>query len=292
MHWLSHEDACLLEYKAGIEQMTSVLAKLQSETGLPNETFVLVADDTTPPRHYSAEVRRRAMAVKRIHDIMGHPNDAALGILFDSGAIHGCPYTSRDLRIMRKLIGPCVACIKAKTGAPTDGKVINRWLASAPGERLCMDIYFMTVMSKRGKFTVIPMLIVVDDYTGYLDVVHLPSKTTEAVKRALFGIIAFYNHYDYAVKEIRCDRENVFLSIRPYLLDHPQKAIELDAMGADQHEKTAERAIQTMRGALRTAKAACWYRVPQFLYPYFSVDLAAFKNCVPNRKTVIQQISA
>ena len=102
---------------------------------------------------------------------------------------------------MRKLFGPCVSCIKGKTVSPTDGKVINKWLASAPGERLCVDINFMTVMSKKGKFVVMPMLIVEDDYTGYIDVIHLPSKTTDSV-------IAFYNHYDFVVKEIRSDREN------------------------------------------------------------------------------------
>ena len=66
----------------------------------------------------------------------------------------------------------------------------------------------MTVMSKKGKFVVMPMLIVEDDYTGYIDVIHLPFKTTDSVRKALFGVIAFYNHYDFVVKEIRSDREN------------------------------------------------------------------------------------
>ena len=134
-------------------------------------------------------------AVLRIHDVLGHPNDAALGILLDSGCVHGCPYTSRDVRIMRKIYGTCVSCVKGKTTAPSEGRVINKWIASAPGERLCMDIYFMSVVSRLGKCTIILMLIVVDDYTGYFHVVSLPSKTSEAVREAVFDVIAFYHFY-------------------------------------------------------------------------------------------------
>ena len=150
-----------------------------------------MAADTTEVRHYSAEERKRAREVKNIHDVMGHPHDAALGILFDSGCIQGCPYTSRDIRIMRKIYGPCVPCVKGKTVAPSPRPVINKWLASDPGERLCMDLYFLTVISRKGKYVVIPILVMVDDYTGYLHVIPLSSKTTETVREAIFDVIHF-----------------------------------------------------------------------------------------------------
>ena len=47
--------------------------------------------------------------VRRIHEILNHPSDDILGIIFDRGSIHGCPYTSRDVRIMRKIYGPSVS---------------------------------------------------------------------------------------------------------------------------------------------------------------------------------------
>ena len=279
--WLSHSDAMLLRYRKGLKNAQNVVHSTQSIA----QSVIVMAADTAEVRHYSAEERKRAREVKNIHDIMGHPHDAALGILFDSGCIQGCPYTSRDIRIMRKIYGPCVPCVKGKTVAPSPRPVINKWLASDPGERLCMDLYFLTVISRKGKYVVIPILVMVDDYTGYLHVVPLSSKTTETVRAAIFDVIAFYNHYDFAVKEIRCDREHVFTSLRPSLLRHPQ-TIELDAMGTDAHEKKAERAIRTLREGFRTVKASCWYRIPQFLYPYFVSDLASLKNCIPNRKTV------
>ena len=131
-----------------------------------------------------------------------------------------------------------------------------------------------------------PLLLIVDDYTGYLLVITLPTKTIDAVRGALLlEVIIFFNHFDFPVREIRSDRENVFLALQQDLLRHPQQAT-LEAVGTDQHEKKADRAVRTLRDALRTVKAALWYKPPQFLYPFFCEDLASFKNCVPNRQTV------
>ena len=287
--WLDHEDAMTLEYRREIKNVEAMMACVNCshflEPLIDNVAFPSNRLVDEPTRHYSADERRRAKQVKNIHDILGHPNDNALGILFDSGAIHGCPYTSHDIRVMRKIYGPCVACIKGKTVAPTEGTVINKWLAIRPGERLCTDIYFITVMSRKGKCVITPLLIVVDDYTGYLHVLTLPTKTLDSVRAALLEVIRFYNHYDFPVREIRSDRENVFLALQQDLLRHPQQ-ITLDAVGTDQHEKKAERAVRTLRDALRTMKAALWYKPPQFLYPHFCEDLASFKNCLPNRQTL------
>ena len=134
----------LLRYRKGLKNAQNVVHSTQSIA----QSVIVMAADTAEVRHYSAEERKRAREVKNIHDIMGHPHDAALGILFDSGCIQGCPYTSRDIRIMRKIYGPCVPCVKGKTVAPSPRPVINKWLASDPGERLCMDLYFLTVISK------------------------------------------------------------------------------------------------------------------------------------------------
>lgn len=285
--WLDHEDALLLEYKHELRTANVIFDNLESgQSVLPTSALLAYPSNEVEelsPRHYSAVEKQRAREVKRIHDVLGHPSDARLGILFDSGCINGNPYTSRDVRIMRTLHGPCVACIKGKTTAPTQGQVINKWIAAAPGERLCMDIYLVSILSRKGKFLIMPLLLVVDDYTGYLNLVLLPSKTKEAVQAALVNIVDFYNQYEWKVKEIRSDRENVFLSLRS---DLRKIGIELDAIGTDQHEKKAERAARTLREGLITVKQSLWYRAPQFLLPYFCQDIASIKNCLPNRNTL------
>jgi hypothetical protein len=85
-------------------------------------------------------------------------------------------WMSRDVRIMRKIFGPCVACVKGKTVRATPGRVINQWVASAPGERLCIDIFFLyicclaQVTSSQSTF---PDCGMVDEYTEYVIITYL-----------------------------------------------------------------------------------------------------------------------
>jgi hypothetical protein len=74
-----------------------------------------------------------------------------LGVIFDTGAIHGCPYTSRDVRIMRKIYGECEACIKGKSVKPSTKMVKNRFLPFASGKQLCIDIFCITFRTRGGK---------------------------------------------------------------------------------------------------------------------------------------------
>lgn len=245
--------------------------------------YVLAMDSLPDGTYYNAQQRRRAGAVQRIHDILNHPSDDVLGILFDRGSIQGCPYTSRDVRIMRKIYGPCVACTKGKTVRATPGKVINQWVASAPGERLCMDIMFLSVVSRKGMIVSMPFLIVVDEYTEYTTIVWLPSRTTDTVLRALNEIRNFYYGYDWCIKEICGDRDSVFKPLKARLLE---QKIELDIRGADQKIPRADRMIRTLRDIFRTIKSTMWYKMPQFLFPHLLEDCARTWNIRPNSRTV------
>jgi hypothetical protein len=285
LFWLPFNDA-LLVYR---NHCSTALMKLVPTFHHPSTQKRLTAhwnqleEPETP--HYSADQKRRAAAVQKIHAILNHINDVALGILFDSGAIHGCPYTSRDVRIMRKIYGPCPSCTKGKSVRPTPGEVINRLMVMAPGERLCMDVFFLTYLTRGGKSIICPFLIVVDDYSGRFHVVWMKSRTTESVRKALFTVIEYYNSYDWVVREVSADREAVLATLAPALAQYDPR-IEFDRRGTDQKQETAERSIRTVRDTFRAWKASLWYRPPQYLYPYFLEDLADTCAHRPNSKTV------
>jgi hypothetical protein len=246
--------------------------------------YVLALDALPDGSYYNAQQRRRAAAVKRIHEILNHPSDEIMGILFDRGSIHGCPYTSKDVRIMRKIYGPCVSCVKGKTVRATPGKVINQWVASAPGERLCMDIFFLSVVTRKGAVASLPFLIVVDEYSEHVIITWLTSRTAETVMRALTEVIKFYYGYDWCVKEICGDRDTVFKPLQATL--RQSHKVELDIRGTDQKIPRADRMIRTLRDIFRTIKASLWYRLPQFLYPNFIEDAAGVWNVRPNARTI------
>ena len=245
--------------------------------------YGLALDALPDGSYYNAQQRRRAAQVNRIHEILNHPSDDILGIIFDRGSIHGCPYTSRDVRIMRKIFGACVACVKGKTVRATPGRVINQWVASAPGERLCMDVFFLSVVSRKGQVVSLPFLIVVDEYTEYVIVTWLTSRTADTVLKALTEVVKFYYSYDWCVKEICGDRDSIFLPLRASLLE---SKVELDIRATDQKIPRADRMIRTLRDIFRTIKAALWYKPPQFLYPNFMDDTAGVWNIRPNSRTI------
>jgi hypothetical protein len=125
---------------------------------------------------------------------------------------------------------------------------------------------------------------VVDEYTEYVIVTWLTSRTAATVMRALTEVIKFYYGYDWCVKEICGDRDTVFLPLRTGLLEHHK--IELDIRATDQKVPRADRMIRTLRDIFRTIKAALWYRLPQFLYIHFIDDAARVWNIRPNARTV------
>jgi hypothetical protein len=165
----------------------------------------------------------------------------------------------------------------------TPGIVINQWIAAGPGERLCMDIFFLSVVSRKGNIVSLPFLLVVDEYSQYVIITWLTSRTSDTVLRALNEVIKFYYSYDWCIKEICGDRDSVFLPLKASLLE---QKIELDIRGTDQKIPRADRMIRTIRDIFRTVKASLWYKLPQFLYPNFMEDTARIWNIRPNARTV------
>ena len=282
LYWLHHSQvAALLSnkcYTALSSYSSQDLERLQC-------AWPSYMESEPQPQHYNATQKRRAEAVRKIHEILNHPSDAVLGVIFDTGAIHGCPYTSRDVRIIRKIYGECEACIKGKSVKPSTKLVKNRFLPFAPGEQLCIDIFFITFRTRLGKIISCPFLRAVCGYCTHVSSVWLKSKTAHAVKDALFEIIKFYNVHDWVVKQVSCDRESVLTALQPVLLDTDPR-ISFDQRGTDQKQPEAERSIRTSRDTLRTIKAACWFKPPQFLYPYAIVDIDDTWNQRPNSKTL------
>jgi hypothetical protein len=103
---------------------------------------------------------------------------------------------------MRKIYGPGPSCVKGKTTRTTPGTVINRLVVMAPGERLCMDVYFLSYITRKGRSIICPFLQIVDDYTGGWYMRWLKSRTHNSVKEALFSVIEYFNYYNWVIQEI------------------------------------------------------------------------------------------
>ena len=138
--------------------------------------------------------------------------------MLDGGVFKNCPYTSRDLRIARKLFGECTVCLKAKhTPASSIKQRLHRLVAHLPGYRLCIDVLLISYIGRKGKKLIHPYLFSVDDYSGMLPITKLKSKKTGDVWFKFKDMILWYTSYDHAVVYVETNHESVMVSLQPYL---------------------------------------------------------------------------
>ena len=74
-----------------------------------------------------------------LHENVGHPCDAVLGAVLDSGSFAGTDLTSADLRVARILYGPCDACIEGKMTASRE-LTSNAYRDSGVGHTMYWDL--------------------------------------------------------------------------------------------------------------------------------------------------------
>lgn len=301
--FMSHEEAVLLknsldsgrklknlanvsvqDYSAS-ESFTELLNMLESSSrafaGVDNmQDF----DRATTTRYYNAEMRRREGAVKIMHIVMNHPSDDRLVRMLDGGRIHGCPYSGKDVRAMRDIYGPCDACDKGKGKRPSAPEhAVRLAIPTRPGEELSADIYFLSIITRKGNPLVVPFLLCVDKFSDYIHCLRLENKTLEAVYDSFDKIIKWYASHDWEVRKITTDRERVLSALKP-LMENREKRIEMDGPGAGDHEKLAERFAGILRERVRCVKAGCWYKFPQYLYIEILRDVTDHLNATINAK--------
>jgi hypothetical protein len=101
--------------------------------------------------------------------LTGHMHDGALCTLLDNGGLLNCSVTSKDLRLARKLFGPCPGCcVQGKTtevpAVPTNEEPALRCT------KLHSDIFFVHdgTLKKNA-----PYLIVIESATNFMMVTKL-----------------------------------------------------------------------------------------------------------------------
>lgn len=260
---------------------TAIVCKLQTEMSIAN---MIIKGVDGNEYVVSAEEKRRAKAVAKLHDILNHPGDEYFAVLLDSNEFINCPYTSRDLRTARKVLGPCDACLKAKHTKPTPSKMtLHRAIAREPGYRLCADIYFVSYVGRSGKMKKHPYFFCVDDFSNYMHIIKLKSKTTRDVWQTAQDVMSWYASYNWPVLFFATDHETVFGSLRG-LLAANEPRVELEFNPTETHAEKAERMTRVVRERSRVITINLWYEFLTFLTAYLLEDIAMCHNAVPSKR--------
>ena len=252
---------------------------------IPAITHIIVSANmmrVTEPHsteHFTPNQRIRSQKVWELHCTIGnHMTDVLFGTMLDASMWPQHQFTSSDLRIARKLYGPCIACDQGKSKA--DPKLESqRPPPTSIGQRVCMDIVeFRETTAGSNNWSLISM----DSLTGWGCSVSTPTKKSAALKEALGSIIATYNRYLHKVVEVTSDPEQCILATEQFL---NSQGISLDPTIPGRHMTEIERYIQRVKRMKHTLLCDMTFEPPASLDGELEAYVIDLLNDTPNKKT-------
>jgi hypothetical protein len=228
---------------------------------------------------FTKEDTVRAQQVIELHKAMGHPSDATLGKMLESGVIKDCHLAPRDIRVARELFGKCNDCLRGKMKAPNVPTTSASPPADHMGTHWSADIFFV----KKAGGCKRPLLLLTEEKTG-LDVLYvLNSRSTREVHKA-------GKKFQHFIKQMRLpsdhkihivtDHEEVYKQ-----LEISMKWAEVSQSAPDQHAKRAERKVDTIKRKMSAAIFGLPYHLPPSLYTELAKDVVMKNNFTPNANT-------
>jgi len=232
--------------------------------------------------HVTAEQRARCDRAEKLHCGRAvHRNDDDLCDALNSGAFHDTRVTAADVRLNRKLRGPCVDCLlaklKHKSMYPSDTQP-----AESVAYKLHMDIQSRSVKSPGGKWVGIRMS---DEFSG--DIQYFSAKSKSAVDLCE-AIIAHLNRryvrYGHRPRHILADSEP---SLEPVIdmLAKPGTEIILTLVDPGQHQQRIENIIGSQDALTRAVLSRLPYILPQAYEPYLDKWVSDCSNAMPNSRS-------
>ena len=220
---------------------------------------------------FTSEQRRRAEQVRLLHNTHAHLSDKTLINALTFGTITGTSLTAKDVITAREILGPCTSCIAGKTTKPSYKPSENE-PATKVGDVVHVDIYILFDATIGGY---VYYVISVDEYSGYLNLIPLKSKSSEHLCMAFEALLAAYKRFNYVIKSIQCDHESSIIATNNYLGD---KNVILKATPPYQHAQRIERYVRTVNDRMRTILASLPYVLDTKLYGELLIAIIGYLN--------------
>ena len=207
----------------------------------------------------SSEQKKRAGDVRILHAAMYHISDKKLCDALTFGTIVGTSLTARDVKNAQRLFGPCLACKAGKTKRPGYTSSENE-PAEKVGDVVHADIYALDKETIGGYNY---MLLSVDEYSGYLDIVPIKNKGQKHLVKAFATLEAAYKRQQYTINTIQTDHEANLWSCNDAL---GLRGIKLTQVPPYQHAQRVERHVQEINTKQRCVLAGIQYELPKYLH--------------------------
>lgn len=229
-------------------------------------------------RHLTREQIERAKSVRKLHVSMCHPNDDILGHMLDSHAIHGCPFTSADVRNAASCLGSCLACIKGKYREAKSPTSLH-----PPAEHIGDNVHCDLIpfeCTTIGGYTY--GLLMIDEKSAFPHMEGLVSKTSKRIVNAVERAAKFYRRFGHTLRRITPDAEPNFIGATLDLGALASGPIQVTPTLPGRKSKRAERCVQTSKDRMCTLDAEKGFVMPKKLDGEKWVHVLAHLSTVPN----------
>jgi hypothetical protein len=175
-----------------------------------------------------------------MHNALQHINDDKLTSALTYRTIVGSVLTPLDVHNARRLSGPCLACAAGRTRRP-HYMVLENEPAQAVGDVVHADIYILNTETIGGNKY---FLISLDEFSAYLHVTPMKSKSKGNLTEAFDTLLAFYKSFKFDIKLIQTDHEAKLWSCKNHI---NMRGTRLMQVGPYQHAKRMERYIHVCK---------------------------------------------
>jgi len=269
-------DGCSVKYDAATDSFevskdSQVMKFTKNNRGLYS---CCISDVALSSEHIGPIHKAKLLECGKLDKSLGFPGDDAMIKVINGGGIIDLPITAEDYRIYRKESGASIDAFKGKATAAAQSDQL-RDKTTKIGANLHVDLFWI-----KGSKIKNPFLILKDEATGYVMVIDLISKNTEALLRGIkLGVVHLKSH-NHRVRSIISDSEANFKSLESYLNDIK---ITLDLRAPEVHSSLAERGIRSIKDIARTVINNLQFRLPMKLLKYLIIYTTGIENSKPNK---------
>ena len=220
----------------------------------------------------------RAIEAEALHKSLGHASFEVMRKTLRQQVFHDCKLSVEDVDNFEKHIG-CIGCEIGKTTREPAVMTDPPKPTDQIGDLVHGDVF--NISSEDKTFKTLNFLALVDDYTGYVNVVPLANSSGEEIVKAVKVVANIYSKSGHSIKRIRSDNGAGFTA------QATKNALE--AMGiqsgqctAQSHVRKAERSIRHIKDMFRSTLFDLPYLLPNSLYNHLLVYVASSINLVIN----------
>ena len=171
-------------------------------------------------RDFTREQIKRFIGTRQLHCTLGHPSDYVMCMMLNNNVIVNCPYTCADVRGANEYLGPCQAC-KAGKIAEASAPTSMSPPATKVGDNVQADLIPLSHPTANGNNHI---MILQDEFSGYIMAIGLPRKTTTQVRDAIATVNAAYRSQGHVIQRISTDAEPCFVAITNAISDSDEEA--------------------------------------------------------------------